>query len=155
MTDGGARTALVTGGTGGMGRVIAGTLAADGFDVAVAYVGSIDLADATVGEIKDRGAAARRSRRTSPTPTRPLRRGRPRPVIVCCCSNAATPYDRRDRPFRPELHYYVGGNSKVFGAALFRLPPGDFGEVRHPAGISPAWPRRALEQGLRPPAGAA
>jgi 3-oxoacyl-[acyl-carrier protein] reductase len=55
MTDGGARTALVTGGTGGMGRVIAGKLAADGFDVAVAYVGSIDLADATVGEIKEHG----------------------------------------------------------------------------------------------------
>jgi 3-oxoacyl-[acyl-carrier protein] reductase len=50
-----ARTALVTGGTGGMGRVIAATLAGDGFDVAVAYVGGIDLADATVGEIKEHG----------------------------------------------------------------------------------------------------
>ncbi len=49
------RTALVTGGTGGMGRVIAAKLAADGFDVAVAYAGSIDLADATVGEIKGYG----------------------------------------------------------------------------------------------------
>jgi len=55
--DGGGqtRTALVTGGTGGMGRVIAAKLAADGFDVAVAYVGSIDLADATVKEIKEHG----------------------------------------------------------------------------------------------------
>ncbi len=49
-------------------------------------------------------------------------------------------YDSRDRPFRPELHYCVGGNSKVYGAALFRLPPGDFGEVRHPDGVAPAWP---------------
>ena len=49
-------------------------------------------------------------------------------------------YDIRDRPFRPELHYCVGGNSKVYGAALLRLLPGDFGEVRHPDGIAPAWP---------------
>jgi choline dehydrogenase-like flavoprotein len=49
-------------------------------------------------------------------------------------------YDSRDRPFRPELHYYVGGNSKVYGAALLRLLPGDFGEVRHPDGVAPAWP---------------
>ena len=49
------RTALVTGGTGGMGRVIAARLAADGFDVAVAYVGEMDLADATVSEIKAHG----------------------------------------------------------------------------------------------------
>ena len=49
------RTALVTGGTGGMGRVIAAKLAADGFDVAVAYAGSVDLADATVKEIAGQG----------------------------------------------------------------------------------------------------
>ena len=49
------RTALVTGGTGGMGRVIAAQLAADGFDVAVAYAGDVDLADKTVGEISGHG----------------------------------------------------------------------------------------------------
>ena len=49
------RTAVVTGGTGGMGRVIAAKLAADGFDVAVAYAGSVDLADATVKEIAGHG----------------------------------------------------------------------------------------------------
>ncbi len=53
MTD--TRTALVTGGTGGMGRVIASRLAADGYDVAIAYTGNVDLADATVGEIKGHG----------------------------------------------------------------------------------------------------
>jgi choline dehydrogenase-like flavoprotein len=49
-------------------------------------------------------------------------------------------YDSHDRPFRPELHYCVGGNSKVYGAALFRLTPADFGEVQHPDGVAPAWP---------------
>ncbi len=42
--------------------------------------------------------------------------------------------------FKPGLHYYVGGNSKVYGAALFRLRERDFGEVVHAGGISPAWP---------------
>ena len=52
------RTALVTGGTGGMGRVIAAQLAADGFDVAVAYAGSVEEADATVKEIAGHGRRA-------------------------------------------------------------------------------------------------
>ena len=32
-------------------------------------------------------------------------------------------YDIDDNTFHPELHYFVGGNSKVYGAALFRLQP--------------------------------
>jgi choline dehydrogenase-like flavoprotein len=42
--------------------------------------------------------------------------------------------------FSPAPHYYVGGNSKVYGAALFRLRERDFDEVRHAGGVSPAWP---------------
>jgi choline dehydrogenase-like flavoprotein len=42
--------------------------------------------------------------------------------------------------FHPGLHYYVGGNSKVYGAALFRLRERDFDEIRHKDGVSPAWP---------------
>ena len=42
--------------------------------------------------------------------------------------------------FHPGLHYYVGGNSKVYGAALFRLRERDFGELQHKDGVSPAWP---------------
>ena len=42
--------------------------------------------------------------------------------------------------FHPGLHYFVGGNSKVYGAALFRLRERDFEELPHTDGISPAWP---------------
>lgn len=42
--------------------------------------------------------------------------------------------------FRPGLHYFVGGNSKVYGSVLLRLREADFGVVHHPDGISPAWP---------------
>src|SRR4051812_28833903 len=43
-------------------------------------------------------------------------------------------------PFRPHQQYFVGGNTKFYGAILFRLRKGDFGEVHHWAGTSPAWP---------------
>ena len=49
-------------------------------------------------------------------------------------------YDLDDKPFTPELHYFVGGNSKVYGAALFRLMPQNFTGVRHPEGVTPTWP---------------
>jgi choline dehydrogenase-like flavoprotein len=42
--------------------------------------------------------------------------------------------------FSPALHYFVGGNSKVYGGALLRLRERDFGEVLHAGGLSPAWP---------------
>jgi choline dehydrogenase-like flavoprotein len=49
-------------------------------------------------------------------------------------------YDKHGDTFPPEVNYYVGGNTKFYGAALFRLRPEDFGELRHHGGISPAWP---------------
>jgi choline dehydrogenase-like flavoprotein len=48
--------------------------------------------------------------------------------------------DKDGREFHPGLHYFVGGNSKVYGAVLLRLRESDFGEVRHEDGVSPAWP---------------
>lgn len=44
------------------------------------------------------------------------------------------------RPFQPGIHYWVGGNTKVYGAALLRFRKEDFGEIKHHDGISPAWP---------------
>ncbi|WP_328907105.1 GMC family oxidoreductase [Streptomyces sp. NBC_00234] len=51
-------------------------------------------------------------------------------------------YDKHGNEFPPEVNYYVGGNTKFYGAALFRLRPEDFGELRHHDGVSPAWPIR-------------
>ncbi|MGO8834665.1 MAG: GMC oxidoreductase [Roseiarcus sp.] len=42
--------------------------------------------------------------------------------------------------FQPQVHYFVGGATKVFGAALYRLRKEDFGAIRHYDGVSPAWP---------------
>ena len=49
-------------------------------------------------------------------------------------------FDKHDQPFEPYTHYWVGGNTKVYGAALLRLREFDFGAVRHFGGLSPAWP---------------
>ena len=48
--------------------------------------------------------------------------------------------DRNGKPLHPHTNYYVGGNTKFYGAALFRLRREDFGEIKHFGGISPAWP---------------
>jgi choline dehydrogenase-like flavoprotein len=49
-------------------------------------------------------------------------------------------FDAAGHPFAPGIQYFVGGNTKVYGAALLRFRPRDFGEVRHYGGLSPAWP---------------
>jgi choline dehydrogenase-like flavoprotein len=49
-------------------------------------------------------------------------------------------YDADGKPFQPQVHYFVGGATKLYGAALYRLRPQDFGELKHVDGISPAWP---------------
>ena len=49
-------------------------------------------------------------------------------------------YDKHGQGFEPHAQYFVGGNTKVYGAILFRLRERDFGEVKHYGGVSPAWP---------------
>lgn len=49
-------------------------------------------------------------------------------------------YDADGKPFQPQAHYFVGGATKFYGAALFRLRYDDFTEVQHIDGTSPAWP---------------
>ncbi|HEX8288871.1 MAG TPA: GMC family oxidoreductase [Pyrinomonadaceae bacterium] len=48
-------------------------------------------------------------------------------------------YDRDGKPLHPHTNYNVGGNTKFYGAALFRMRKEDFGELRHYDGISPKW----------------
>ena len=49
-------------------------------------------------------------------------------------------HDKNGKPLHPHTNYYVGGNTKFYGAALFRLRREDFGEIKHHGGVSPAWP---------------
>jgi len=49
-------------------------------------------------------------------------------------------FDKGGTSFQPQVHYFVGGAPKLYGAALYRLRKEDFGELRHHDGLSPAWP---------------
>ena len=49
-------------------------------------------------------------------------------------------YDPQGTAFQPQIHYFVGGATKLYGAALYRLRKEDFGELKHHDGVSPAWP---------------
>ena len=54
--------------------------------------------------------------------------------------NAEAWLDKDGKEFQPGQHYFVGGNTKVYGAVLFRMRREDFGELQHHGGVSPAWP---------------
>ena len=50
-------------------------------------------------------------------------------------------YDPKAKSFfQPQVHYFVGGATKLYGAALYRMRAEDFSELHHHDGISPAWP---------------
>ena len=48
-------------------------------------------------------------------------------------------HDKEGKTFHPQTCYWVGGNTKVYGAALLRMRERDFERVQHKDGISPAW----------------
>jgi choline dehydrogenase-like flavoprotein len=65
----------------------------------------------------------------------------PQVVNVDAHYNAKEPWrDKDGKELHPHTNYCVGGNTKSYGAALFRLRKEDFGELRHHGAISPAWP---------------
>ncbi len=54
--------------------------------------------------------------------------------------NAEKFLDEKEKEFKPGMGYWDGGNTKVYGAALFRLREKDFETLQHAGGISPEWP---------------
>ncbi|MBR0554457.1 GMC family oxidoreductase [Ciceribacter sp. L1K23] len=48
--------------------------------------------------------------------------------------------DGDGQPFNPGNYYYVGGNSKFYGAVLLRYRKEDFAPLRHMGGTTPGWP---------------
>ncbi|MBL8208968.1 MAG: NAD(P)-binding protein, partial [Blastocatellia bacterium] len=48
--------------------------------------------------------------------------------------------DKEGKPFHPGIHYFVGGYTKFYGAALLRFRDEDFAVLRHHGGVYPAWP---------------
>ncbi len=47
--------------------------------------------------------------------------------------------DKHGKEIHPGTGYWVGGNTKVYGAAMFRLRERDFGTLQHEGGVSPEW----------------
>jgi choline dehydrogenase-like flavoprotein len=54
--------------------------------------------------------------------------------------SADTWLDRDGKPFQPGIGYWVGGQTKFYGAALFRLRPSDFAAHATGSGLSTGWP---------------
>src|ERR1700737_2562627 len=50
--------------------------------------------------------------------------------------------DARGVRFNPGNYYFLGGNSKFYGAVLIRYRERDFEALEHSDGLSPAWPFR-------------
>ncbi len=48
--------------------------------------------------------------------------------------------DGAGAPFNPGNYYYVGGNSKFYGAVLLRYRAEDFAPIAHREGTTPGWP---------------
>ena len=64
-------------------------------------------------------------------------------------------YDADGKAFQPQVHYFVGGATKLYGAALYRLREKDFGELRHHDGVSPGMADRLRRAGALLHAGGA
>ncbi len=48
--------------------------------------------------------------------------------------------DGKGEPFNPGNYYYVGGNTKLYGAVLIRYRAQDFQPIQYSDGATPGWP---------------
>src|SRR5579863_553292 len=49
-------------------------------------------------------------------------------------------FDAANEAFNPGNYYYVGGNTKLYGAVLIRYRAQDFRPIQHAEGVTPGWP---------------
>jgi choline dehydrogenase-like flavoprotein len=49
-------------------------------------------------------------------------------------------FDAMGEPFNPGNYYYVGGNTKLYGAVLIRFRAQDFAPIQYREGQTPGWP---------------
>jgi len=90
--------------------------------------------------LRDRGAKILVVERGAYLPREP-ENWSPRDIFVSKRYRTTDPYlDRRGKPFRPSIYHFVGGCTKVYGAALPRFRREDFGALESEDGVSPAWP---------------
>jgi len=54
-------------------------------------------------------------------------------------------HDKDGKELHPHTNYYVGGNTKFYGAPFSPARRKIFGELTHGGGISPAWPVKYAE----------
>ncbi|MEC3852060.1 GMC family oxidoreductase [Paenarthrobacter ureafaciens] len=107
----------------------------------VAIIGSGMGGGTMAYALKDSGADVLVIERGNRLPTEPQNSDLEEVHLKGRYKNADTWYNgRTGAGFKPGVYYWVGGNTKVYGACLPRFRASDFEEVRHADGVSPAWP---------------
>jgi choline dehydrogenase-like flavoprotein len=107
----------------------------------IAIIGSGMGGGTTAYALKDSGAKILVIERGHRLPAEPQNSDLDEVYLNGRYKNADTWYNgRTGAPFKPGVYYWVGGNTKVYGACLPRFRKNDFEEVAHQDGISPAWP---------------
>ena len=88
----------------------------------------------------DRGADSSSSSEAHVFATAPMRATRARSSSAASSAPQETWLDGAGQPFNPGNYYYVGGNSKLYGAVLLRYRERDFEPVVYRDGATPGWP---------------